>query len=90
MNRFLSLFKRHSSSHVAKDRLKILLISDRTECSPEMVEMIKKDIISVLSKYMRIDVESTEIQITQTKSQERGSRIPSIRANIPILELRSK
>lgn len=55
-----------------------------------MVEMIKKDIISVLSKYMRIDVESTEIQITQTKSQERGSRIPSIRANIPILELRSK
>lgn len=90
MNKFLSLFKRHSSSHVAKDRLKILLISDRTECSPEMVEMIKKDIIGVLSKYMRIDVESTEIQITQTKSQERGSRIPSIRANIPILELRSK
>lgn len=90
MSRFLSLFKRHSSSHVAKDRLKILLISDRTECSPEMVEMIKKDIISVLSKYMRIDVESTEIQITQTKSQDRGSRIPSIRANIPILELRSK
>lgn len=90
MNRFLSLFKRHSSSHVAKDRLKILLISDRTECSPEMIEMIKKDIISVLSKYMRIDVESTEIQITQTKNQERGNRIPSIRANIPILELRSK
>ncbi len=90
MKKFLSLFKRHSSSGVAKDRLKILLISDRTECSPEMVEMIKKDIIGVLSKYMRIDVESTEIQITQTKNQERGSRIPSIRANIPILELRSK
>lgn len=90
MKKFLSLFKRHSSSGVAKDRLKILLISDRTECSPEMVEMIKKDIIGVLSKYMRIDVESTEIQITQTKNQERGNRIPSIRANIPILELRSK
>lgn len=67
-----------------------MLISDRTECSPEMIEMIKKDIIGVLSKYMRIDVESTEIQITQTKNQERGNRIPSIRANIPILELRSK
>lgn len=83
-------FKKQTSSHVAKDRLKILLISDRTDCSPEMIEMIKKDIIGVLSKYMRIDVESTEIQIAQTKNQGRGNRIPSIRANIPILELRSK
>ena len=90
MNKLFSLFKRHSSSNIAKDRLKILLISDRTECSPEMMEMIKKDIIGVLSKYMRIDVESTDIQITQTKNQGRGARIPSIRANIPILELRSK
>ena len=89
MNKLFSLFKRHSSSNIAKDRLKILLISDRTECSPEMMEMIK-DIIGVLSKYMRIDVESTDIQITQTKNQGRGTRIPSIRANIPILELRSK
>lgn len=89
MSRF-SFFKRHSSSHVAKDRLKILLISDRADCSPEMMEMIKKDIIGVLSKYMRIDVNSTEIQITQAKNQGRNSRIPSIRANIPILELHSK
>ena len=37
-------FRRKSSCQVAKDRLKILLISDRVNCSPEMMELIKADI----------------------------------------------
>ena len=48
-------FHRKSSKEVAKDRLKILLISDRVNCSPEMMEMIKADIAKVISKYMKID-----------------------------------
>ena len=43
MNLF-SIFKRKTSSQIAKDRLKILLISDRVDCSPEMMELIKNDI----------------------------------------------
>ena len=39
-----SFFKRKTSSQIAKDRLKILLISDRVNCSPEMMELIKNDI----------------------------------------------
>ena len=39
------------------DRLKLLLISDRTDCSAEMLEMIKNDIIQVITKYMEIDTE---------------------------------
>ena len=46
-------FRRKSSCQVAKDRLKILLISDRVNCSPEMMELIKADITKVISKYMR-------------------------------------
>ena len=45
-------FRRKSSCQVAKDRLKILLISDRVNCSPEMMELIKADITKVISKYM--------------------------------------
>ena len=55
--RIRSLFHRKSSRQVAKDRLKILLISDRAGCSPEMLEMIKKDIAEVISRYMRIDTD---------------------------------
>ena len=47
-------FGRKKSREIAKDRLKILLISDRVNCSPEMMEMIKTDIAKVISKYMKI------------------------------------
>ena len=60
------LFKKKNSGGVAKDRLKLLLVSDRANCSPDVMEMIKNDIINVISKYMDIDVEGLDIQITQT------------------------
>ena len=57
-----NLFRRKPSREVAKDRLKILLISDRVNCSPEILEMIKKDIAEVISRYMKIDTNNMEIQ----------------------------
>ena len=45
-------FRRKSSGNVAKDRLKLVLVSDRANCSPELMEQIKNDIIRVLSKYV--------------------------------------
>ena len=44
MQKWIHLFKRKRSGQVAKDRLKVLLISDRINCSPEVMNMIKKDI----------------------------------------------
>ncbi len=76
MRRF---FRRKSSCQVAKDRLKILLISDRANCSPEMLDLIKVDIAKVISKYMKIDTDNMEIQISKTS--------PALCANIPILDL---
>jgi len=60
------MFKKKPSGNVAKDRLKLLLVSDRANCSPEVMEMIKNDIINVIAKYMEIDLEALDIQITQT------------------------
>ena len=51
----LHIFRKKSSSELAKDRLKVLLISDRINCSPEMMDMIRADISKVISKYMKID-----------------------------------
>lgn len=59
---FKHFFSRKKSREIAKDRLKILLISDRVNCSPEMMEMIKTDIAKVISKYMQIDTKSMKIQ----------------------------
>ncbi len=82
------LFRRKRSKEVAKDRLKILLISDRVNCSPEMMEMIKADIAKVISKYMKIDTGNMEIQITKTGAKgDRSMKNPTLYANIPILDL---
>lgn len=65
--KLMSVFKKKKSRDVAKDRLKILLISDRINCSPELMERIKKDIFEVLSKYMQIDSQKMEIQVSKRK-----------------------
>jgi len=82
--RFLRFIFRRNSKDVAMDRLKLLLISDRTDCSADMLEMIKNDIIQVISKYMEIDTEGLDIQITQTESETDNGKVPALYANIPI------
>jgi len=82
-----NLLRRKKSNEIAKDRLKILLISDRVNCSQEMLELIKQDIVKVISKYMKIDAKSMEIQISKTETKGRNGKNPSLYANIPILEL---
>ena len=80
-------FQRKSSCQVAKDRLKILLISDRVNCSPEVMDLIQTDIAKVISKYMKIDTENMDIQINAKKGNGRASKTPVLYANIPILDL---
>lgn len=84
----MDFFRKKSSGDVAKDRLKLLLISDRANCSPEMMELIKNDIIKVISKYMEIDCEGLDIQITQTESEGENGRVPALCANIPIKDMK--
>ncbi|MDD6573356.1 MAG: cell division topological specificity factor MinE [Thermoflexaceae bacterium] len=83
------LLRKKNSGSIAKDRLKLLLVSDRANCSPEIMDMMKNDIVNVISKYMDIDKEGMDIQITQTKS-DNGETVPALFANIPIREIKSK
>lgn len=87
MNIF-DVFKRKNSGNVAKDRLKLLLVSDRANCSPEIMEQIKNDIINVIKKYMEIDCDGLDIQITQTESDSENGSVPALIANIPIKEVK--
>ena len=84
----MDLFRKKNSGDVAKDRLKLLLVSDRANCTPELMEQIKNDIIEVISKYMDIDSQGLDIQITETESEGNNGTVPAIFANIPILDLK--
>ena len=84
--RLIDFFKKKSSSDIAKDRLKFVLVSDRASCSPEILERIKNDIIAVLSKYAEIDQAGLDIKITQMDPEidSNGKKVPALYANIPI------
>ncbi len=77
-----------SSGSVAKDRLKLVLVHDRVNCSSQILEMLKTDIIKVISNYMEIDNDELDIQITQTESDDQNGTVPVLYANIPIKSMR--
>lgn len=78
---FRRFISKHKSGHTARERLKILLVTDRIGCNPNTTEAIKRDIINVISKYIDIDIDNCVIEI----QQESG---PCLRANIPIKEVK--
>lgn len=85
---FADFFKKKSSGSVAKDRLKLVLVSDRANCSPEIMEQMKNDIIEVISKYMEIDMDGLDINIRQTEVDGSTDVVPALFANIPIRNMR--
>lgn len=79
---FLDIFKKSSSSkNVAKDRLKLVLIHDRSNISPSIMEEIRKDIIKSISKYVDIDVNGLNIEMSEIDDDGRKT---ALIANIPI------
>lgn len=84
------LWNKKCSKDYAKDRLKLLLVSDRAGCSSEILELIKNDIIMAISKYIEIDEEALDIQITKTESDSHKGLVPVMVANIPIRDMKYK
>jgi len=86
----VNLFKMFSSKvfskDIASDRLKLILIHDRADFSPEFLEMIKSDILKVISKYAEIETGEIEVRLTTTEEYE-GSA-PALIASIPIKKIK--
>lgn len=79
-----------SSKNVAKERLKLVLVHDRTNCSPNFLEMIKGDLLNVISDYMEIDEDGLDIKITKTKKSTGDAMVPALIANIPIKKMKTR
>jgi len=89
----MSLFdffnKRPPSKNLAKNRLEMVLIQDRMHCSPQVIEMLKNDILKVIANYMEYDEKELQIQINQPNPGE-DNGTPVLYANIPIKNLRKR
>lgn len=81
--------KKTSSSETAKDRLKLVLIQDRINCSDDVLEKIKSDIIEVLAKYAEIDMDELNVEMSKVdKDSDKKSGTPVLLANIPIKNMK--
>lgn len=77
------VFGRESSSaNVAKERLRLVLVHDRTNVSPQFLEAIKEELIAVISRYMEIDQDQMDINLQSGENQA------TLVANIPVRRMK--
>lgn len=69
LDRFLGK-DRHSASQ-AKERLKLVLIHDRTNLTSAALDMLKDELISVISRYVEIDPAGVKIGMEQQGREQR-------------------
>ncbi|MBX3064825.1 MAG: cell division topological specificity factor MinE [Anaerolineae bacterium] len=68
MHKFLQhLLQRRQtgSSSIAKERLQLVLVTDRSELTPEKMQQMKDEIIDVICKYVNVMREKVEINFEQ-------------------------
>lgn len=83
---FSKLFtsNKNSSKEIAKKRLKLVLINDRNNFPPKLLESIQKDIIQVIEKYIEVDEDGIEIKMIRSKDSGNMDIVSELVANIPV------
>jgi cell division topological specificity factor len=59
------------SANSAKERLKLVLIHDRTDISPKDMEDMKNELLKVISRYVDIDPQAVQINMQQEGREQR-------------------
>ncbi len=78
------LFGREPSSRTAKERLKLVLLSDHLSLAPDVIEALKHDLFEVISRYVEIDAANCDVTFEQREKQV------AMMANIPILGMQKR
>jgi cell division topological specificity factor len=75
------LFGQPGSSATAKERLRLVLMTDHLELAPEMIEKMKRDLVDVISRFVEVDRDRIDVTF------ERQDATLAMLANIPILSV---
>ena len=59
------------SADLAKERMKLVLIHDRTDLSPRALDELKDELIQVISQHVEIDPNSVRIEMAQEGRHQR-------------------
>jgi cell division topological specificity factor len=65
------LGRENKSANQARERLKLVLIHDRTDLTPGSLDMMKDELIAVISRYVQIDSSAVKIGVEHNGREQR-------------------
>ncbi len=76
--KFHNIFRRSKTSEkeIAEQRLRLILAHDRANISPGLLEILKDEIIAVISKHL--DVDATKVDVSFTRDQRETRLVADI------------
>lgn len=78
LEELINIFKKEKkSSKIAKERLQLVIVHDRSQEKNSTIEKLKEDLIELLSKY-RDDVDTEEMDFVIKADKHRVSLVASI------------
>lgn len=72
-NKLLGFFRQAEAEETSKDvacnRLRVVLMQDRTNLTPQLLERMRGELVELLSKYLEMDKEALELNLDQEGEQ---------------------
>jgi cell division topological specificity factor len=71
------------SKNVAKDRLRLVLVHDRSMLAPETLDALRADLVEVVSRYFEVDRATLSMDVQRTRESW------ALMVNLPLRRARS-
>lgn len=81
---------KQNSKNKAKERLHLVLMQDRANVSADFLDLMRKEIIEVIKKYIDIDEKSMDVRLTTETNEDGSQGAPALYANIPIISIKDE
>lgn len=89
-NKKREVLKQPNSKDKAKERLHLVLMQDRANVSADFLDLMRKEIIEVIKKYIDIDEEAMDVRLATETNEDGTQGAPALYANIPIINIKDE
>ncbi len=83
-DKIMQLFRRKSSRTIARERLKFIIIQDRTLLSPPLLTAMKEEMLDVINRYLNINRKHIKLSV------ERRNKKTVLEIVIPVEGIKKK